>query len=63
MKILIASVYNEKSLMWHDIQSDFLKKTTLTNYDHLIFFFGKSKNKNFIIFFFVGSTRKTIYGI
>ena len=44
MKILIASVYTEKSLKWQEIQSSFIKNNTTSDYDHVIFYHGDKKD-------------------
>lgn len=40
MKILVGSVYNQESLKWHKIQSEFLKANTHSEFDHIVFFHG-----------------------
>ena len=40
MKILVGSVYNQESLKWYKIQSEFLKINTHCEFEHIVFFHG-----------------------
>lgn len=40
MKIFIASVYNEQSLRWFDLQTEFIKKCTSCEFERVVFFHG-----------------------
>lgn len=40
MRILVASVYNEESLKWFEIQSEFIKRNTSSEFNHVVFFHG-----------------------
>jgi len=44
MKILVGSVYSQESLKWHEIQSEFLKINTSSDFDHIVFFHGCKDN-------------------
>lgn len=63
MKIFIASVYNEQSLKWLDLQTEFIKKCTSCEFERVLFFHGNMNGFVKIDCPSVGAHEQHVFGL